>query len=91
MPGRGCCFCRRIADADEIDMGLFICPRCARRSEAGSSFYGRSGSLFLTRDDGKTVEVETYMNWDEGLDRALKAKVRRLDRGLAEIAAAGQS
>jgi hypothetical protein len=89
MDSQGCCFCRRIANTDEIDAGLWICPGCARRSHAAFDTYGSgsAGRLRLIRDDGRSVDIETYMNWIGDLAAALRAKARKIDRWLIEIAA----
>jgi hypothetical protein len=90
MSSTACCFCRRLAGTDELEDRLFICVKCAARSHvvARSRPGGTSGYLELMRDDGRSENIETYMNWfGSDLDQMCRSKAARLNRYLVEIAA----
>ncbi len=83
---QSCCFCRRTektACLDEIDMGLFICSKCASNTKAIFVVYGtgRSRKVSLMRNDGKEQDVETFTNWlDDKLAAYLMRKRGKIDR-----------
>jgi hypothetical protein len=90
MSSTACCFCRRLAGTDELDYRLFICVKCAARSHvlARSRPGGSSGYLELIRDDGRSENIETYMNWvGSDLDKICRSKAAKLNQALVEIAA----
>ena len=93
MSSSACCFCRKLADTDEVGDGAMICPRCAGRTRAlGSSRYsggvaGGWGRLYLARDDGKIVELGRYIDWPQDPGEIIRVKADKINRSLAKIAA----
>jgi hypothetical protein len=93
MSSHGCCFCRKLADTDEVGDGATICSRCAGRVQAlCSSRYsggvaGGWGRLYLARDDGKIVELGRYIDWSQDPGPLLRDKCDKINRSLRKVAA----
>jgi hypothetical protein len=93
VSSNACCFCRRLAKAEEIEARLWICPRCAGRSRAlfSSGYSGGSaggwGRLYLIRDDGKTVDLGHYFDWSADPKTVLRDHADKLNRSLDKLAA----
>jgi hypothetical protein len=90
LSSQACCFCRKLAGADEIDRNLFICPRCAGRATVSCSSYASAsaGKIVLWRDDGRSVVVTTFANWtvNGSLLSVLAGKRATLEGYLRKIA-----
>ena len=90
MSSQACCFCRKLAGADEIDRNLFICPRCAARATVScpASADASAGRVVLWRDDGRSVSVATFVGWTAhgSLPSVLAGKQATIEGYLREIA-----
>jgi hypothetical protein len=86
MPGQVCCFCRRI-EVLPLEENLAICRDCARHTHT-STFGpgGQPGTLRLVHDGGRSINVETYLDFSPTDEALLWARARKLDEALERAA-----